>query len=730
MLLSLHILFKQLLASLLFQAMSGFDVKPLWKVHRVPLPLIDMTRPKNLRPLNLKLKEGSSTVPDENTLSNSTISSPCITPTSFTSLEPADTEVDVTGEKFYDIENSPLPSPSPNTSTSSKKKKLTGTTKKRCPCGKSDLNSTYITCSLCKQNWHNRCCNCYDLDQATIRKMGRWECPACYVCPSLGKLPASIYAEIHSMKDTLSALTMRDSTSSSCMLQEISQLKEAVKQTNGTGLSEKIETLQQQINELMTSPHGHSSVKEISPAMKAALESATTVLPESVASIQASLNSLNEQMSSLQSSFKQQNPHCHTPISMKPNTVSPHTTVTETPCKPYESYETHVVSQELKTELLEFIQGVSSEFVSADSDNSRELLYFGDYSYRYPGKELPAKKPPQILMKLLDTVDPKTDENRTLQANSCLVTRYSSGGSHIPMHRDDEAVIDPESHILTVSLGASRTMTFTNNDESQVETLCLEDCSLLVTSRFAQDFWKHGILPEHEDMPSERISFTFRHIAPQFINSTILLGDSNTAKVSFGTGQGTLGAWVPGKRVKVGHIEALPDAKDIGPYRNIVIHTGINSLTSRHQQRSDAFLIHTLEKKCIDYMRVYPRSKIHLSMLLPTRMRYLNDRVDGFNRAIIDMSYKHKNIRIIDNSIFGRNLSDAHGRWDVQDQRPLVSDCFHLGRNGIRIFAMNIKGAVIGKGVSQSRARFNSSHGSYRAAFGRARHQSAPVSVR
>ncbi|KAL5270998.1 hypothetical protein ACHWQZ_G001597 [Mnemiopsis leidyi] len=75
--------------------MSGFDVKPLWKVHRVPLPLIDMTRPKNLRPLNLKLKEGSSTVPDENTLSNSTISSPCITPTSFTSLEPADTEVDV-----------------------------------------------------------------------------------------------------------------------------------------------------------------------------------------------------------------------------------------------------------------------------------------------------------------------------------------------------------------------------------------------------------------------------------------------------------------------------------------------------------------------------------------------------------------------------------------------------------------------------------------------------------
>ena len=460
------------------------------------------------------------------------------------------------------------------------------------------------------------------------------------------------------------------------------------------------------------------------------------VLPESITNIQASLTTLNEQVATLQASVKQQTPQGLNPITtnpqytLEPNTASPHATMTETPCKPYESYETNVVPQELKAELLEFVQGVSTEFVDADSENSRQLLYFGDYSYRYPGKELPAKKPPPILMKLLDTVDPKTGENRTLQANSCLITRYNSGASHIPMHRDDEAVIDPESHILTVSLGASRTMTFMNNNESQVDTVCLEDCSLLVTSRFAQDFWKHGILPESEDDPSQRFSFTFRHIAPHFINSTILLGDSNTAKVSFGTGQGTLGAWVPGKRVKVGHIEALPDAKDIGPFRNIVIHTGINSLNSRHQQRSDAFLIHTLEKKCIEYMGAYPRAKIHLSMLLPTRMRHLNERVDGFNRAIMEMSYKHKNIRIIDNSVFGSYLSDAHGRWNIQDQRPLVSDCLHLGRNGIRIFAMNIKAAVIGKGPSQSRARFNSSQGSYRAAFGRGRHQSAPLPVR
>ena len=38
---------------------------------------------------------------------------------------------------------------------------------------------------------------------------------------------------------------------------------------------------------------------------------------------------------------------------------------------------------------------------------------------------------------------------------------------------------------------------------------------------------------------------------------------------------------------------------------------------------------------------------------------------------------------------------------------------------------MNIKGAVIGKGVNQSRARFNSSQGNYSGAFNRGRHHSA-----
>ena len=528
------------------------------------------------------------------------------------------------------------------------------------------------------------------------------------------------------MRDTLSALTMRDSHFSASIGREISQMKEAVTQSFDceSDLSSKIDLLQKEITDLKTavprvSEESHITVKEV-------IESATKELPETMNSIQNSLTKLSEQVSSMTEQIPGFHPNMskdHTSHTM-PNTSSPHLAKIETPCKAYESYETEVLSPELKAELLEFIKEHETDFTSADSENSRELLYFGEYSYKYTGKELPAKEPPSVLMKVLDSVNPKAGDSRTLKANSCLITRYKSGTCHIPMHRDDELIIDPESHILTVSLGASRTMRFSNNDDSLVESLNLEDCSLLVTSRYSQDFWRHGIPPQDE-VTSERLSFTFRQIKPQFINSTILLGDSNTSKVSFGTGTGTMGAWVPGKRVKVGHIEALPKAVEIGPYRNIVIHTGINSLNTRYEQKSDAFLIHTLETKCKEYMNVYPRAKIHISTLLPTRLRQLNNRVEFFNRALVEMSFKHKSIRIIDNSVFGNHLSDEHGRWDTIGQRPLVSDNLHLGRKGIRQFAMNIKGAVIGKGVNQSRARYNSSQGNYIGAFNRGRHHSA-----
>ena len=69
---------------------------------------------------------------------------------------------------------------------------------------------------------------------------------------------------------------------------------------------------------------------------------------------------------------------------------------------------------------------------------------------------------------------------------------------------------------------------------------------------------------------------------------------------------------------------------------------------------------------------------------------------------------------IIDNSIFGDVLSNDHGRWDFSKQQPYTADILHLGKKGIKVFAMNLKDCIMGKGTPQSRSRFNATGGSYR----------------
>jgi hypothetical protein len=101
--------------------------------------------------------------------------------------------------------------------------------------------------------------------------------------------------------------------------------------------------------------------------------------------------------------------------------------------------------------------------------------------------------------------------------------------------------------------------------------------------------------------------------------------------MNFGIGVGTLGAWVLGKREKVGHIKAMPDVTEIGPYRNIVIHTGVNSISNHKFRKSNTYRLHFLEAKCNSIVNTYPKAKVHISMLLPTRSSALNHQIKEFN---------------------------------------------------------------------------------------------------
>ena len=223
-------------------------------------------------------------------------------------------------------------------------------------------------------------------------------------------------------------------------------------------------------------------------------------------------------------------------------------------------------------------------------------------------------------------------------------------------------------------------------------------------SRYSQDFWQHGIdavtaTPESVDpvqtepiLNTEdqvRYSFTFRHIAPFFRNSTVVIGDSNTQNFEFGYQRGKFGRWMPGKRVKAAKVEHIPQPSEIGPFRNVVIHTGINNLTDKASPHK---VINTLKKKCESIRSTYPNGKLHISLLLPTKSPYLNSKVNELNSLILDFAYGKKNIFIIDNN----NLSNERGCMPPDMGRfvrgiPKSSDIVHLGRRGISKFCANIK---------------------------------------
>ena len=408
------------------------------------------------------------------------------------------------------------------------------------------------------------------------------------------------------------------------------------------------------------------------------------------------VNTLNEIVSS---SSISQSGNINSPEipQMQPNTTSPHSHPQKPPCSPYVRYSKDAVSDDMVESVSRWVADNQTNFVRIG--DCRDTLYFGEYGYKYSGGKHDAKEMPAPLSELLEHIRPNMSDP-TAKINSCLVTRYKTGADYIPAHRDDEPLFDPASEILTVSLGAGRVIKFADNNGTDIQELTLDNKSILVTSRIAQNFWKHGI-EKTEGPCGERISFTFRHIAPHFLNSTIIIGDSNTTLLHFGDGKGKFGKWLPGQRIQATHIEDIPEPAKIGPHRNIVIHTGINNLKSRNS-RSCQGLGNVLERKCLDIIKTYPNCKIHLSLALSTKLNSLNYRVKEYNNILCEISHIHKNISVIDHPFaqLCKNdgcLKEEYGRFDKTAGTPLLNDALHLGKKGLRVFAASIKTGILGR---------------------------------
>ena len=363
--------------------------------------------------------------------------------------------------------------------------------------------------------------------------------------------------------------------------------------------------------------------------------------------------------------------------------------------EPYVDFVPDFLSNDICQELLQYCQDNDSEFSSI---GQRSTVYFGECDYNYTGKVHKAKEAPDSISKVLDMINAKYP-SKTI--NSCLITKYSDDVDFCPPHSDDEDEISPESHIYTVSIGACRKMAFDPViPDGQGTELDLTAGSLLVFSRQSQEAWKHSI-PVSPDPCSVRYSFTFRLVGPHFVNSTLICGDSNTTKMKFGSDKGTFGKWMPGRHIPTFHISEIPDPSEVGPYKNIVLHVGINDIRKQFDgQNSINKHIGTLETKCQKLMKAYPRSKVFICPILPTKDTGKIQRVNLMNRGITELSQKYSNINLMENyyDIFTTDLetlSPHLGRY--YRGAPNERDDVHLGNAGIRLLARCIKHCVLNR---------------------------------
>ena len=149
-------------------------------------------------------------------------------------------------------------------------------------------------------------------------------------------------------------------------------------------------------------------------------------------------------------------------------------------------------------------------FTHTFSQSKRKALYFGNFPYSYNGThhkalDIPDCSPVSQIFKKINMLFPE------LQFNSVMLHMYPNGDSYIPLHCDDENMIQEGSVILSVSLGTTREFKCINIETGQKFSFQLKHGDLVLMSKRSQSAFKHGI-SKSDNISTSRLSFTFRRV--------------------------------------------------------------------------------------------------------------------------------------------------------------------------------------------------------------------------
>ena len=354
------------------------------------------------------------------------------------------------------------------------------------------------------------------------------------------------------------------------------------------------------------------------------------------------------------------------------------------------------ITEELSTRVTEFLD--ECDQFGDNSESGHSVTMFG-YPYHYNGSRHSNQQTeiPSPIKDVLEAINQKYPDE---ELNSCLVNKYVGPQSYLPRHADNEPTIAPSSIICTVSLGHSCTVKFSETHGQESRDHIADPNSLYVMSRSSQGYWQHQINSNPElTENSVRYSLTFRNVDKKFLKSTIIVGDSNTRNLKFGSGKGTFGHNMPGKREEAIHVKDIKPSSCCG-YKNIFVHCGINDLKHHRVNNQDKIKQNFNQLKCKleEILILCPTSKLFVSPILPTKSKDWNRRAVCFNQMLFDFC-NDSNGKFV--ALNFSEFCDEHGnlRNDMgKFWNP--SDPLHLGSRGISTLVKTIRQGVFSSNVT------------------------------
>lgn len=147
--------------------------------------------------------------------------------------------------------------------------------------------------------------------------------------------------------------------------------------------------------------------------------------------------------------------------------------------------------------------------MSVDWDDRMRARRTASYGVAYNYSQI--NYPDQDFTEELEEVVEKINEALGFEPNNCLINYYLDGQSKMGFHSDQTDILVPETGVVIVSLGETRTLRFRKiEDHSVVVDYDLPSGSLIYMTNDVQDEWQHAIPKSNTD--KGRMSLTFRQI--------------------------------------------------------------------------------------------------------------------------------------------------------------------------------------------------------------------------